>query len=186
MSANDTVYIKFFAQVNGNSANALMGAIDQQIEQGKKKIILLISTPGGTVFHGISIYNYLKGIPIEIETHNFGSIDSIGNIIFVAGEKRFSVPNARFLIHPVSITFGQNIAMEEKKIEETLKSLQIDESNIAKIIARELSKQPKEILSALVNRTTLNPEEAKKFGLIHEIKSELYPNGATVISINQS
>jgi len=186
MSANDTTYIKFFALVNSASANALMGAIDQQIAQGKKKIILLISTPGGTVFHGISIYNYLKGIPIEIETHNFGSIDSIGNVIFVAGEKRFSVPNARFLIHPVSVTFAQNISLEEKKLDEHLKSLQIDENNIAKIIGKEVSKKTEEILSALANRTTLNPEEAKKYGLVHEIKSDLYPKGATVITINQS
>ena len=101
MSANETVYIKFFASVNRNSANALMDSIDQQIAKDKKKIILLISTTGGSVFHGISLYNYLKGIPIEIETHNFGSVDSIGNIIFLAGMKRFSVPDARFLMHPV-------------------------------------------------------------------------------------
>ena len=52
MSANETAYIKFFAQVNSATANAIMTSIDQQIANGKKKIVILISTPGGTVFHG--------------------------------------------------------------------------------------------------------------------------------------
>jgi len=180
------VYIKFFAVVNGNSSNALMTAIDQQIAKGKKKIILLISTLGGSVFHGISIYNYLKGIPITIATHNFGSIDSIGNIIYVAGEQRFSVPDARFLIHPVAITFGQSSTIEEKKLEEHLKGLQIDQNNIAKIIGKEISKSTDEILNAMLERTTLNPDQAKEYGLVSEIKSELFPNGSTVITINQA
>jgi len=186
LSANETVYIKFFAQVNGASANALMNAIDQQIAKGKKKIVLLISTPGGQVFHGISIYNFLKGIPVEIETHNFGSIDSIGNIIYVAGSKRFSVPDARFLMHPVSMNFGQNTSLEEKQLEEKLKSLKIDEQNIAKIIGKEVSKTTEVIENDMRERTTLTPDGAKEYGLVHEIKSELFPKGATVISINNS
>ncbi len=186
MSASDTVYIKFFANVTGASANALMTTIDQQIGKGKTKIVLLISTPGGSVFHGISIYNYLKGIPVTIETHNFGSIDSIGNIIYVAGEKRFSVPDARFLIHPVAVNFGQNQSIEEKKLEEHLKGLKIDQDNIARIIGKEVSKTTDEILSAMHNRTTMSPDQAKEYGLVHEIKSELYPKGATVFGINQS
>ncbi len=186
MSANETVYIKFFASVNRNSANALMDSIDQQIAKDKKKIILLISTTGGSVFHGISLYNYLKGIPIEIETHNFGSVDSIGNIIFLAGTKRFSVPDARFLMHPVSMHVHQNRSLEEKQLDEKLKKLKIDNHNIAKIIGKESSKTTDEVLSAMQDRTTLSPEEAKEYGLVHEIKSDLYPKGATLISINQS
>jgi len=186
MSANETVYIKFFASVNGNSANALMDSIDQQIAKDKKKIILLISTTGGSVFHGISLYNYLKGIPIEIETHNFGSVNSIGNVIFLAGTKRFSVPDARFLMHPVSMKVHQNRSLEEKQLDERLKKLKIDNHNIAKIIGKESSKTTDEVLSAMQDRTTLSPEEAKEYGLVHEIKSDLYPKGATLISINQS
>ena len=182
----DEVYIKFFAIVNSNSANALMTAIDQQIAKGKKKIVLLISTPGGTVFHGISIYNYLKGIPITVETHNFGSIDSIGNILYVAGEKRYSVPDARFLLHAVTSQFAQNSALEEKQLEERLKGLQIDVENMAKIIGKETSKSTDEILKAMSDRTTLTPDEAKKYGLVHEIKSELFPKGAELITINQA
>jgi len=67
-----------------------------------------------------------------------------------------------------------------------LKKLKIDNHNIAKIIGKESSKTTDEVLSAMQDRTTLSPEEAKEYGLVHEIKSDLYPKGATLISINQS
>jgi len=186
MSLQETVYIKFFSGVDGNSINALMNIIDKEIEKGTKKIVLLISSPGGTVFHGISMYNYLTGIPIEVETHNFGSVDSIGVVIYLAGTKRYSVPDARFLIHAVQANFSGNLSLEEKQLEERLKGLQIDIRNIAGIIAKGTTKTREEIIDNMHNRVTLNPEEAKEYKLVHEIKSELFPIGARVISINTS
>jgi hypothetical protein len=35
----------------------------------------------------------------------------------------------------------------------------------------------------MLDRTTLNPEEARDWGLVHEIKSELFEEGSQVISI---
>ena len=99
------VVIKFFAPVIDVTINALMNAIDQKMKQGSTNFIILISSPGGSVFHGLSAYNYLKGLPATITTHNFGSVDSIGVVLYCGGSKRLSVPQARFLLHGVSINF---------------------------------------------------------------------------------
>lgn len=179
-----SVYIKFFAAVNGNSANTLMQVIDQYVNQDIQKIVLLISSPGGTVFHGLSIFNYLSGIPVDVETHNFGSVDSIGVTIFSAGKKRYSVPDARFLLHPVSANLQGSL--EEAKLAEIINGVKIDQSNIAASISKATGKTEIEIVEAISKRTTLNPKQAKEFGLIHEIRSDLFPLGAQVVSINQS
>jgi ATP-dependent protease ClpP protease subunit len=181
--SNIPVVIRFFAPVIDVTINALMNTIDQKMKAGQKSFILLISSPGGTVFHGLSAYNYLKGIPADITTHNFGSVDSIGVVLYCAGNKRLSVPTARFLLHGVSAQFPQPVSLEEKQLEEKLKSLQIDLQNIAKVIASNTGKSQDEVIQALLDRTTLNPEEAKLWGLVHEIKVELFPPGAEVISI---
>ncbi len=178
-----TVVIKFFAPVIDVTINALMSAIDQSIKQGATRFILLISSPGGSVFHGLSAYNYLKGLPVSITTHNFGSVDSIGVILFCGGSERLSVPQARFLLHGVSVNF-QKGSLEEKQLEERLKGLKIDMENIAKVIAANTGKTVKDVTDAMLERTTLNPEEAKAWGLIHEIKSELFEAGSEVISIH--
>jgi len=182
MPAQPTV-IKFFAPVVETSVNALMKAVDQKMGQGQRQFILLISSPGGSVFHGLSAYNYLKGLPAEISTHNFGSVDSIGVVIYCGGNKRLSVPQARFLLHGVSANFPQNTSLEEKQLEERLKGLRIDSENIAKVVAANSGKSMEQITQAMLDRTTLNPQEAHAWGLVHEIKVELFPAGAEVISI---
>ena len=182
MSGN-TFYVKFFAPVMQDSINVLMQVVDRKLSQGAKKMGLLISTPGGDVFQGISAYNYLKGVPLEITTHNFGSADSIGVVLYCAGSKRLSVPHARFLLHGVMCNFQGPISLEEKQLEERLKGLQIDMGNIARIIADTVKRDKQKILNDMLNRTTLYPEEAISYGLVHEIRSELFEPNAELISI---
>ncbi|MFA0783369.1 ATP-dependent Clp protease proteolytic subunit [Fervidibacter sacchari] len=180
---NTPIVIKFFAPIIDVTTNALMDVIDQAMKAGQKSFILLISSPGGNVFYGLSAYNYLKGIPVDITTHNFGSVDSVATLLYCAGKKRLCVPTARFLLHGVSAQFPQPVALEEKQLEERLKSLRIDLQNIARVIASNTGKSQDEVIQAMLDRTTLNPEEAKSWGLVHEIKVELFPPGVKVISI---
>ena len=153
------------------------------MKQGIKDFIILISSPGGSVIHGLSAYNYLKGLPASITTHNFGSVDSIGVVMYCAGSKRLSVPQARFLFHGVSAQFRGEQNLEEKLLEERLKGLRIDMENIAKVIAANTGKNVKDVTDAMLERITLNPEEAESWGLVHEIKSELFEAGSEVIAI---
>jgi ATP-dependent Clp protease, protease subunit len=178
-------FIRFFAPVMPNTADMLFRAIDLKVMAKVERINLLISSPGGSVFHGLTLYNYLKGLPIEINTYNFGSVDSIGVIIFCAGKKRYSVPHSRFLIHGVKFNINGQVSMDEKQIEEHLKSVKIDQQNIARVIADTSGKPMHKIEEDMHNRTTLNPQEAKDYGLVHEIKSELIPLDADLVVIGE-
>jgi ATP-dependent protease ClpP protease subunit len=93
------------------------------------------------------------------------------------------VPQARFLLHGVNAQFTGNQNLEEKQLEERLKGLKIDIENIAKVIAANTGKGVVDVTNAMRERTTLNPEEAKSWGLVHEIKSQLFEAGSEVISI---
>lgn len=177
------IIVKFFAPVIDQTVNGLMNVIDQLVNQGEKDVTLLISTPGGSVFHGLSMYNYLKGLPINLITHNFGSVDSIGVVLYCAGKERYSSPQARFLLHGVAANF-EKCRLEEPQLEESLKGLKIDMENIAKVIAENTGKAVKDVMKAMLQRTTLNPEEAKKWGLVNNIKSEMFPENSQIISIN--
>jgi len=183
MSKLPTV-IKFFAPITAVTINALMEAFDRKMKEGQRNFILLISSPGGLVFYGLSAYNYLKGIPANITTHNFGSVDSIGVVLFCSGSKRLCVPQARFSFHGISTNFAQKKAFEEKQLEEHLGRLRIDIQNTAKVVSANTDKSIDEITSAMLDKTTLNPDEAKKWGLVNQIKKDLFPSGAEVIPIH--
>ncbi|MBE0431083.1 MAG: ATP-dependent Clp protease proteolytic subunit [Dehalococcoidia bacterium] len=177
------VVIRFFAPVIDATVNALMNAVDQKMKQGVDRFIILVSSPGGSVIHGLSAYNYLKGVPASITTHNFGSVDSIGIVLYCAGSKRLSVPQARFLFHGVNVQFRGDQNLEEKVLEERLKGLRVDMENIARVIAANTGRDAKDVTDVMIEGTMLYPEDAKSWGLVHEIKSELFEAGSEVIAI---
>jgi len=55
--------------------------------------------------------------------------------------------------------------------------------NIARVIADTAKKDKDKVIQDMLNRTTLYPEQAIEYGLVHEIKSELFPPGSELISI---
>jgi ATP-dependent Clp protease protease subunit len=181
----DEAYVRFMAAVVPQTADQLFRVIDQKIAAKYKRIHLLISSPGGSVFHGLSIYNFLKGAPVEVFTYNFGSVDSIGVVIFCAGKRRYSVPHARFLIHGVRYNIAGNASLDEKQMEENLKGLKIDQSNIARVIADTTEKPFNKVEEDMNSRITLSPTEAKDYGLVHTIQSDLFPIDADLSVIGE-
>jgi len=185
MTTPKSVAIRLMAPIDGKSIGTLLAVLDQRLQHGVEEFILLMTTPGGSVFHGLSAYNYLRGIPAKVITHNFGSVDSIGIVMYCAGSERRSVPHARFLLHGVSAGFQQNERLEEKQLEERLKGLQIDLRNISRVIAEHCGKTEAEVYQAMLNRTTLDAEEAKTWGLVQKLQSELVVEGQEVVAIQQ-
>src|SRR5579859_6334737 len=95
-----TVYISFSAEVSAQTTESLLAAFancanNPQVEE----VYLMISTPGGSVMHGMNLYNVMRAMPFRLTTHNVGNVDSIGNAVFLAGEQRFACPHSTFMFH---------------------------------------------------------------------------------------
>jgi len=179
-------WIRFMAPVVQNTADSLIRSIDQKLSRNIDRLHVMLSSPGGSVFHGLSIHNMLKASPIPVSTYNFGSVDSIGVVIFCAGESRICVPHARFLIHGVSMGLQGNSTFDEKALEEKLKLLKSDYGNIARVIADATGKPPKDVVKKMNQRTTLTPESALSYGLVTKIKSQLIPEGSDMTIIYEN
>lgn len=178
-----TVYIKFFVGIDRNTVAKLTTLVQEKLKEGAERFVLLISSPGGNVFAGLSGYNFLKGIPAEVITHNFGSADSIATVLFCAGSKRFCVPHARFVLHGIGFDVTNPTRFNEKTLDEHIKSLQIDRENISRVIADNAGRAVVDVQRDLLEGTVLNSEQASEYGLVHEIKTELFEKGAEVVEI---
>lgn len=178
-----SVIIRYFTGVDEANVKRLIETIENKLKEGCTKFVLLLSSPGGNVFAGLSAYNYLKGIPAEIVTHNFGNVDSMGLVLFCAGSRRLSVPHGRFLLHGVQANFPQGASLDEKQLEERLKGLRLNIENISGVIAANTGKSEKDVFNDMVEGTQLNPEQAVEYGLVHEITEQLFEKGAEIISI---
>ncbi len=183
MSEKKTCYINFFARIDQGSIAALMRAVQDRLRKGVGRFVILISSPGGQVAAGLSGYNFLRGIPAVVETHNYGSVDSVAIVLFCAGTRRKCVPNARFFLHGVGFDMPQGARFETKQLEEKMKGLRIDIENLARVIAENCNKDAREVEQDMLKVKELNPAQARDYGLVHEIERELYPEGADVVLV---
>ena len=85
------IQIMLTGNINQQSVGRLIAEVTQRVGTGSRSLLLAMSTPGGEVYWGTTAYNFLRGVGIEVITHNVGQVDSIGGAVYVAGERRLSV-----------------------------------------------------------------------------------------------
>ena len=176
-------YVSFTAPVNDQTTQGLLKVCSDLANQGTPEMCLLLSSPGGGVMQGITIYNVLKGLPIKITTFNVGSVDSIGNVIFMAGERRFAVKHSSFLFHGVSFVSGTGAVFDEMLIKEKLDSIRSDHARIASIISQHSNLTAQEIEKYFLESRTKTSSEALTDGLVHDIRDLKIPPGAPVTQL---
>ena len=187
---NQQAYMLFNAGVRAETVNRVLDSIDDMLAKGVEKLYIAISSTGGNVTRGFELFNFLKGAPLEVTTHNVGDIDSIANVIYLAGSKRFSNNNARFLMHGVARSVGRAdgdgiVWANEKDLTEALAAVQVDHNRIARTIA-EFSSMKFEEVRQLIGDTIFTPDQAREKGLVHEICAFQLPKGHQLIQIHDS
>ena len=136
-------------------------------ENPTKDISFYINSPGGIVTSGLAIYDTMHYIRPDVSTVCIGQAASMGSFLLSAGAKgkRFSLPNARVMIHqPSGGAQGQatDIEIQAKEILSLRSRLNA--------IYAENTGQPIKVIEEAVERDNfLSPEEAKAFGLIDEV-----------------
>lgn len=177
------VVISFSSEVNVNSAERLLGVIANEVNKGRQEITLALSTPGGNVRDGLTIYNMLRSLPITLTTHNVGMVDSIGNVIFLAGKERYACKTSRFMFHGVGFSFSQPARFEEKDLREKLGNVQNDQALMVDIICDRSNIDPKEAKRLFLEAGFFGADEARKKGLIHDVRDFAVPQGVQVLQL---
>lgn len=177
------MYISFCSEINQNSAEYFMAIIADQFNKGTRDFYILFSSPGGFITSGITLYNYLRSLPAKITMHNIGLVDSIGNVIFLAGEQRYAVPNSSFLFHGVFYNITHPIRFDEKSSREQLKSIEREQKLINDIIIERTKLSKEDVNSMFLNAETKTPAEAKDLGIINDVKLVDIPKDAQIMQV---
>ena len=136
-------------------------------ENPNKDIAFYINSPGGLVTSGLAVYDTVRYIRPDISTVCIGQAASMGSLLLCCGAKgkRYSLPNARIMMHQPSGGFqGQatDIEIQAKEIL-TLRARLND-------IYVEHTGQSLDVIETAVERDKfMSPEEAKEFGLVDEV-----------------
>src|SRR5208282_3839681 len=117
-------YVSFVRPINWDTVTPLLNACNQIVNSGAQQLCLLIGSPGGQVDPGFAIYNQLIGLPIEVITHNISCVDSMANVVFLAGSKRRACTNATFLFHGIKWGSPSPVELTRAQLMEIASSLQ--------------------------------------------------------------
>lgn len=133
----------------------------------QKDIYLYINSPGGVVTSGFSIYDTMNYIKPDVCTICIGQAASMGAFLLSSGAKgkRFTLPNARIMIHqPLGGARGQatDIQIQAEEILRLKKLLN-------EILSKNTGKTVKTIEKDTDRDNFMSSKEALEYGLIDKV-----------------
>ena len=177
-------YVSFSAEISQKTTESLLAVCADLANKGVDTVYLMMSTPGGRVDNGMTLYNVLRAMPFKLVTHNVGAVNSIGNVVFLAGEERYTVPNATFMFHGVGFDTDRPTRFEERLLLERLDSIQADQRKIAAVIEERANfPDDKEIAALFLQAATKDPAYALERGIVHDVRDIQIPRGAPVVQL---
>lgn len=177
---NDGVaYIFFCGGIDENSVHEMVETITAKIPHDVRTLYILMSTNGGSVGLGFVLYNFLRALPYKIVMHNIGSIESIGVVIFLAGEERYTNANGTFLIHRVSGMLSTEI-VGHISLREKLGGIDLEENRIKTVLLENSTMPPEEIGALFIEGQLKDANYAWEKGIIHEIRDIILPSAAKI------
>jgi ATP-dependent protease ClpP protease subunit len=179
-----TTYINFHAGINLATVQNLMAAVSQKMMMGTTEFYFLFSTPGGAVMSGLTLYNFLRGLPTPVTMHNVGNVDSIGNAIFMAADaqRRFACAHSTFMFHGVGYDV-QNARVEEKNSREMLHGILADQKRIGDILVQRSGLTATQSRKLFREARTKDAPQALSAGIVSDVRDVQIPAGADVVSL---
>ena len=133
----------------------------------EQDIMMYIDSPGGSVYHGLFIYDTMQSINADVRTYACGLTASMGAVLLAAGApgKRYALPNSKVLIHQGSSGFRGAIADIEVQAEETMKVV----NRMIDIMALHTGQPHEQVKLDTERDKYLTAEEAVEYGLVDHV-----------------
>jgi ATP-dependent Clp protease protease subunit len=137
-------------------------------EDPDRDISIYINSPGGSITAGLAIYDTMRFIKPDVVTICMGQAASMAAVLLAAGAKgkRFSLPNARILIHQPSI---EGLAGQATDINIYAEEMLRIRALLSQVLA-DATDQPIDKVDRDIERDfILSPTQAIEYGIIDAV-----------------
>lgn len=154
-------------QITPKSATKAIQQLLALSTESDEPITLYLSSPGGHVESGDSIYDLIRFINAPVRIVGTGWVGSIAILIYLAAEKkhRYCLPNTRFLIHQPSGGIkgdAEDISIQAEEIAKI-------RTRVNRIIAERTGRTLKKVNEDTVRDYWMTAEESVKYGLVGKV-----------------
>ena len=136
-------------------------------EDPKADVWLYVNSPGGSITAGMAIYDTMQFISCDVATVCVGLAASMGQFLLTAGAKgkRYSLPNARIMMHqPLAGLRGQaaDIAIQAEQ-------LRFIKERMAELTSLHSGKSIDDIRRDSERDRWFSAEQAQQYGLVDKV-----------------
>lgn len=140
-------------------------AIYNQITNGvKSKIQLRINSPGGGLFDGFALANYIEQLETEVVAYGEGIVASAATLPYLACRKRHAGLNCQFLIHSLTSQHWETL----QQIQDNVKMLEDANEQLVDFYCLKTKLKKKQIKEIMKSDSWLNWANAKQYGIVTE------------------
>jgi ATP-dependent Clp protease protease subunit len=136
-------------------------------EDPDKDISIYINSPGGSVYHGLAVYDTMQFIKPDVQTICVGIAMSMGALLLAGGAKgkRMALPNAKILIHQVWGGFQGQATDIEIHARETIAL----KRRLEEIMSTHSGQDMEKVSKDMERDFFMTSEEAVKYGIIDTV-----------------
>jgi ATP-dependent Clp protease protease subunit len=136
-------------------------------EDPDKDIALYVNSPGGSVYHGLAVYDTMQFIKPDVQTICVGIAMSMGALLLSGGAKgkRMALPNAKILIHQVWGGFQGQATDIEIHAKETIAL----KRKLEEIMGHHTGQENDKVSKDMERDFFMTAEEAKEYGIIDTV-----------------
>ena len=157
-----------FGAINDQSAaDTVRRLIALDADSPTEPIDMLVSSPGGHLESGDAVHDVVRFISAPVRMIGTGWVGSAATHLFlsVPKERRFCLPQTRFLIHQPSGGAGGQATDIAIMAREIIKARE----RIAQVIARQTGQALEKVLQDIERDNWMGPEEAIEYGLVSRV-----------------
>ena len=160
INGKNPIFVWFTSIIDSTTSQALMAFLCKAVNDGHDEIHLFLSTPGGGVSEGVTIYNFIRAVPSRVVIYNMGTVASIGNVVYQAADFRVCARTSSFMFHGVGVDFPSRETLELKRLKEIVSHINNDQGMISQVIARHTNLSTKRIKELFLQMTLMRADEA--------------------------
>ena len=160
-------FVLVFGEITDKLAQITCQRLIALSTESDAPITMLISSPGGHVESGDAIHDMIRFVRAPVTMVGTGWVASAGTHVFIAPpkERRFCLPNTRFMIHqPAGGAGGQatDIAIQAKEILRT-------RERIGRVIAKQTGKPYETVAKDMERDFWMSAPEAIEYGIVSRV-----------------
>ncbi len=185
LSPDRTGYILVAAPLVNVVRDLFVAQVNKLLDLNAAQIYVLMASPGGAVSTAQDMIAFMDKTRtdrrVTFTTHNVGTVASAACYVFLAGQRRLSVPRGTFLFHELAVI--ANGAISSQTLQEASVTAQRIERSFLAMLTAKTKLSEAEALSFVRRTVILNTDEARRDGIINSVADFALPAGATIYQI---